>query len=86
MINCTGLKERSTSVFNTVKMFRLFIGDHVGAMVTHSPPTSEVEGSNLRTLCGIVSSCLLHVGSLQYRNLTNCKYCFLLPTKLPVVI
>ena len=31
-------------------------------------------------------SCLLLVGSLQYRTLTNCMYWFPLPFQLPVVI
>ena len=56
-----------------------------GAVVTHSPLTTEVGGSN-PALCGKFGSCLLMVSSLQYRTLTNCMYRFPLPTKLPIVI
>ena len=36
-------------------------------VVTHSPSTSEVSGSNPRTLCEKVGSCLPMVGSLHWK-------------------
>ena len=57
-----------------------------GEALTHSPPTSEVEGSNAGPCVGKVDSCLPMVGSLQRRTLTNCMYWFPLPTELFVMI
>ena len=47
---------------------------HGGTVVTHSPPTSDVGGSNLEPYFGKVGSCLPMVGSLQdiYSCLTLC--------------
>ena len=61
-------------------------GGHGGIVATHSPPTSEVGGSNTRPYVGKVGSCLPMVSILQYRTLTNCMYWFPLPTKLAVEI
>ena len=59
---------------------------HGCAVLTHLTPTSEVGSSNPIPYCGKVGSCLLMVGSLQYRTLTICTYWSFLPTKLPVMI
>ena len=60
---------------------------HGGRVVTLLPPTSEARGSVPSTASsGKAGSCLLLVGSLQYRTLTNCLYWFPLPLQLPVVI
>ena len=45
-------------------------GGHGGTVVTHSPPTSEVVGSNPRSLFGKVGSCLTLGSSSHYRALT----------------
>ena len=51
------------------------------------PLASHLSGWRFKpwTLCGKVGSCLLMVGSLQYRNLSYCMYRFPLPTKLPIM-
>ena len=59
---------RGTDETNRNCLMRLR-GGHSGAVVTHSPPTSEV--SEPGTL----------FEKLQYRTLSNCMYMFSLPAK-----
>ena len=61
-------------------------GDNGGKVVTHLPPSSEVGGSDPKPYVVKIVILLLMVGSLQYRNLTNCMYWFTLPIKLFVMI
>ena len=62
-------------------------GGHSGRVVTLSSPTSEPGVSVPSTASyGKAGSCLLLVGSLQYRTLTICMYWFPLPFQQPVVI
>ena len=56
------------------------IGGQGGAVVTHSPPTSEIS----LTSSGKVGCCMSWVGSFQYRILTNYMYRFPLPFQLQV--
>ena len=57
-----------------------FAGGHSSAVVTHSPPTSKVGGSNPGPYVGKLVVSLPLVGSLQNLD-TNCMYWFPPPIK-----
>ena len=59
---------------------------HGGVVVIHRLPASGFFLVQTPGPMGKVGSCLLMVGSLQYRILTNCMYWFPLPIKLHVVL
>ena len=72
--------------FKTKPLILTYNGGHDGTVVKHSPPTSEVGGSNPGPYVGNLFFFSLMVGSLQYRTLTKWRYWFPLPIKLSVVI
>ena len=82
-INDLGAMAMSSVVPSIISSWR----GHGGRVVTLSPPTSEVGGSiPVTALSGKAGSCLLLVGSLQYKTLANSIYWFPLPFQLPIVI